>query len=75
MANNKGESENYIGVAKNTKAVWKKSSKLIQQHPRPIFGKKKMGGKQPKIEWKILERNIPSFNTEQHMQTVLKRKI
>ena len=26
------------------------------------FWKEKDGGKEPKIEWKILERNIPSFN-------------
>ena len=26
------------------------------------FWKEKEGGKEPKIEWKILERNIPSFN-------------
>ena len=69
---NTGGEESYIGLAKNFK-------KRFRQHKASITNKKSEGvttlsshfwkvkesGGDPTIEWKILEKNIPTFNPVQ----------
>ena len=69
VTNNKGETEKYIGVAKKFKHRYSKHKSSMEKKVKTNsttlsthFWKEKDGGKEPKVEWKILERNIPSFN-------------
>ena len=69
VTNNKGETEKYIGIAKKFKHRYSKLKKSMKVKLKTNsttlsthFWKEKDEGKEPKIEWKILERNIPSFN-------------
>ena len=69
ITNNKGESEKYVGIAKKFKHRYSKHKKSMEIKIKTNsttlsthFWKEKDGGTEPKVEWKILENNIPSFN-------------
>ena len=38
------------------------TNRKVTQHCPPIIGKKRRQGGDPKIKWKILEQNIPTYN-------------
>ena len=69
ITNNRGEEEKYIGIAKKFKQRYSKHKKSMENKIKTNsttlsshFWKETEGGRQPKVEWKILEKNIPSFN-------------
>ena len=69
ITNNRGEEEKYVGIAKKFKQRYSKHKKSMKKKIKTNsttlsthFWKEMEGGRQPKVEWKILERNIPSFN-------------
>ena len=67
--NNKGESETYIGLASKFKSRhYKHKSSMETYNPENSttlsthFWKELDAGRQPSISWKIIEKNIPSYN-------------
>ena len=68
VTNNVGGEESYVGLAQNFKTRFrthranltqKKSEGSITLYTH--FWKEKDEGRDPKVEWKILEKNIPTF--------------
>ena len=64
-----GEEEHYVGLAQNFKTRFRTHrANLAQKKPEGsitlynYFWKEKEGGKDPKVEWKILEKNLQTFN-------------
>ena len=64
-----GREETYVGLAKNFKRRYPKHKKNILDESAPngtslskYFWKETNLGRDPKITWKFLERNVPVFN-------------
>ena len=64
-----GEEEHYVGLAQHFKTRFRTHrANLAQKKPEGsitlynYFWKEKEGGKDPKVEWKILEKNLQTFN-------------
>ena len=70
VTNSRGDQESYVGLAKNFKQRYSKhKSSMLKKSAETsttlstYFWKEKEAGRGPKVEWSILERNIPSFNS------------
>ena len=69
VRNNQGGEETYVGLAKNFKKRYgKHKSTLTVYKPdgnttlSTHFWQEKEAGRDPKVKWKILEKNIPTYN-------------
>ena len=69
VKNNVGDEECYIGLANNFKKRYNKHKATIKVHKpegnttlSTHYWAEKDAGRDPKIEWKILEKNIPTYN-------------
>ena len=69
VKNNQGGKETYIGLAeKFKKRVYKHNASMETKNPKTTttlsahYWTELEAGREPKVSWKILERNIPSFN-------------
>ena len=64
-----GKVNNYVGLAKNFKKRWGKHKSTLgdseadgQTTMSKYYWKEKNAGRDPKLSWKYLEKNIPTFN-------------
>ena len=69
VRNNRGDQETYVGLAQNFKERFRKHRKNLEEQNfdekitlYTYFWKEKEGGRDPKVKWKFLEKNIPLFN-------------
>ena len=69
VTNNKGVEKSYVGLAKNFKKRYRKHKDSLEKADSnnsttlsTYVWKEKEKGRDPQIEWKILEKNIPLFN-------------
>ena len=69
VKNNIGKKENYIGLAQNFKERYRKHRTNLTEKKGDgsitlynYFWKEKEEGREPVVEWKILEKNIKKFN-------------
>ena len=69
MENDKGEKENYVGLAADFKSRFYKHKKSLEdQNPENStalsshFWNEVGEDRHPKVTWRILEKNIPTFN-------------
>ena len=68
VKNMRGEEETYIGLAKNFKKRYYGHTKTFKEKPEKSttlsthFWKEREKGGEPVVAWKILEKNIPTFN-------------
>ena len=69
VKNNIGKKENYIGLAQNFKKRYSKHKTNLEKKKEDgsitlynYFWKEKEEGREPVVEWKILEKNIKKFN-------------
>ena len=69
VKNNRGKSETYIGLASRFKTRhYKHKASMETYNPEnsttlsTYFWKEREAGRQPCISWKIIEKNIPSYN-------------
>ena len=83
VTNDSGKVETYIGLAENFKKRFYKHKKSLEINSQnnsttlsTYFWKEKDAGNNPKITWKILENNIPTFNpTTEKCQLCIREKI
>ena len=69
VENNKGDIETYIGLAENfKKRHYKHKASMETKNPENSttlsahYWAEKESGRSPKVKWKILEKNLPTFN-------------
>ena len=69
VTNNKGEGENYVGLAKNFKKRYRKHKDSLEKvNPNnsttlsTYVWKEREEGREPLVSWKILEKNVPLYN-------------
>ena len=69
VTNNTGAKEMYIGLAKNFKNRYRQHKKSMSDRRKEgattlstYFWQQKELGTNPTVSWKILEKNIPTFN-------------
>ena len=82
VANSRGDSECYVGLAKNFKARYgKHTASMRKKTPEnsttlsSYFWRETEAGRDPKIVWKILESNIPTFYpVTKHCKLCLREK-
>ena len=68
--NSVGDKKHYVGLAKHFKNRWRKhKDSMLKKTPEnsttlsTYFWKETEEGRNPKVEWKILESNIPTFSS------------
>ena len=68
--NSVGNKKHYVGLAKKIKNRWRKhKDSMLKKNPEnsttlsTYFWKETEEGRNPKVEWKILESNIPTFSS------------
>ena len=69
MKNNKGGTENYVGLAADFKSRFYKHKKSLEEQNSDNsttlsthFWNEVTEASEPKVTWRILEKNIPTFN-------------
>ena len=70
VTNSRGDTENYVGLAKNFKKRYgKHKASMLKKTPEnsttlsSYFWDETEAGRNPKITWNILEANIPTFSS------------